>query len=245
MGGFGKIILYRLQIEKDTNVILFRTILLLLAVGMTGLASAQATTGYLHVYCKDTALGNKHGLVPAYRWNHNAATWDGHLTSAGRKFDHSHAAGNFPAPVPPSEGYSGNEITAAEVDAYFAEVNPHHTKISTASTTNNCHGFTTGKGMHVEINKYGVIRVVDDEYEVGTAPENKYVFEPEVGSGQERGHSYKITDWSSSTNECGGTVYTPSKVQEKWNTGPTLEITWTDTVAYYNSKTSWDKKKKK
>lgn len=209
--------------------------------------SAQATT-YAPVYLVDTALGYKQAVCPVVTWDvDGSSTWDGHKTTAGRKYDHAHPTMEFPLPMHPSLGYSDDEVDATEVDTHFANIHPHHTIEETASTAQNCHGFTTGREGHIGIGNDGIIRIVDDDYEGGPAPEDKFVFQPESGSSNymEREHSYKITAWSTSTGECGGTVHTPSKVQEKWNTSPIMEIIWTDLVAHYGYKVPWDRMKKK
>ena len=154
--------------------------------------------------CYDKAGFSSHSFNPSFldtpqfdgvKYDPSYPSWcaENHITSQGRKFEHSH----FPSGFPFSYDLDGNgtkeTIYASDCDAFYEDMkypSQYYTLVSSATCEENCHGFATGKG--VWINGDAMSTILQDDYvEVFGANIPGAAFWTEGGDSPN--HSVKIT----------------------------------------------------
>ncbi len=121
-------------------------IMCLLFCSLVSLPVEAANPGWLGHYFKfkhngSTYSGNRYFQT---RWNPSDTPWDGHFTTAGNKYDHSHAPHGFPFYVMIGEALV--EVTVAKSDAAWDEQYAGYTRFGSSTFSQNCHGYSTGYG---------------------------------------------------------------------------------------------------
>lgn len=117
--------------------------------------------------------------VPSSFWHEELEPWDGVFTSKGRR--HSHATPGHVYPCVLTYWWGDVTVTAAMTDAYYDnDFYYGYTRVSGATFSKNCHGYSTGfdgwPGMPVVIqDDYTATTVTDADLRYDTTPESHSV----------------------------------------------------------------------
>lgn len=194
-------------------------------------ADAQRAA-WLWSSCKDTALGDVEVMWGGIRYKPGDTGYDGCLTSGGRQYDHTHTLYSYPVPTLPGDGFSDNQVTAAEVDSRYIQDKPNRVIVQSALTQFNCHGFTTNHlTLWPEMEHGGINRIVEDEYRgLYVGEHGTYWFENSQWS-RESTHSFKVVSWGMVLEWDERRLlwvphYYPQEIQEKWLGGPIMKWTY-------------------